>query len=94
MKVARTRAEATARSAPASTSRSRFRARIARDFPLVAGYTVVIPFARAFDPKTGEGWEGSGVAPDIAVPPEKALDEALRLARVPMDIRAALAGLK
>ncbi len=32
-----------------------------------------IPYGRAFDPKTGLGWEGTGVIPDIAVPSEQAL---------------------
>lgn len=32
-----------------------------------------IPYGRAFDPKTGLGWEGVGVIPEIAVPSEQAL---------------------
>lgn len=32
-----------------------------------------IPYGRAFDPKTGLGWEGKGVIPDIVVPSEQAL---------------------
>ena len=32
-----------------------------------------VPFGRAYDPKTNEGWEGVGVAPDIAVPADQAL---------------------
>jgi len=32
-----------------------------------------IPYGRAFDPKTGLGWEGAGVIPEIAVPSEQAL---------------------
>jgi retinol-binding protein 3 len=35
-----------------------------------------IPYGRAFDPKTGEGWEGKGVVPDIAVSSEQALSVA------------------
>jgi hypothetical protein len=35
-----------------------------------------IPYGRAFDPKTGKGWEGTGVIPDIAVPTEQALTKA------------------
>ncbi len=38
------------------------------ELQLSVGYSAVIPFARAFDPRTGEGWEGGGVTPDIAVP--------------------------
>ena len=36
-----------------------------------------IPVGRAYDPKTGKGWEGTGVEPDIKVPAESALVEAL-----------------
>lgn len=32
-----------------------------------------IPYGRAFDPKTGKGWEGTGVIPEIAVSSEQAL---------------------
>lgn len=32
-----------------------------------------IPYGRAFDPKTGQGWEGRGVIPHVAVPAEDAL---------------------
>jgi hypothetical protein len=46
------------------------------------GYTAVIPFGRAYDPRTGKGWEGVGVRPDIRVPAEKALQKALKLAGV------------
>ena len=31
-----------------------------------------LPYGRAYDPKTGEGWEGAGVAPHIAVPAPEA----------------------
>lgn len=41
------------------------------------GYAAFIPVGRTFDPDTGEGWEGVGVLPDIAVPAEQALVEAL-----------------
>lgn len=36
-----------------------------------------IPVGRTFDPDTGRGWEGTGVAPDVAVPADQALAEAL-----------------
>ena len=49
-------------------------------FPLPGGYAAFIPFGRTFDPATGQGWEGVGVKPDIAVPADAALDEALKLA--------------
>lgn len=45
--------------------------------PLGAGYSAFIPVGRTFDPETDQGWEGTGVAPDIAVPAERALVEAL-----------------
>ncbi|MFH1142995.1 MAG: S41 family peptidase [Candidatus Eisenbacteria bacterium] len=32
-----------------------------------------IPYGRAYDPKTGQGWEGVGVIPDVAVPSAQAL---------------------
>jgi peptidase S41-like protein len=40
-------------------------------------FSVFVPVGRTFDPDTGKGWEGTGVAPDIAVPAERALVEAL-----------------
>jgi len=41
-------------------------------------FQVFVPVGRTFDPDTGEGWEGTGVAPDVAVPAADALVEALR----------------
>ena len=58
------------------------------------GYAAFIPIGRTFDPDTGEGWEGVGVEPDVAVPADKALDEALKLAGVSKTGDAALASLK
>jgi hypothetical protein len=40
-------------------------------------FAVFIPVGRTFDPDTGKGWETVGVAPDVAVPAERALYEAL-----------------
>jgi hypothetical protein len=40
-------------------------------------FSVFVPVGRTFDPDTGKGWEGSGVAPDVLVPAEQALVEAL-----------------
>lgn len=45
-----------------------------------AGLTAFVPVGRAFDPDTGEDWEGVGLTPDIAVPADQALDKALALA--------------
>lgn len=44
--------------------------------PLGGGYSAFIPFGRSYFPG-GDGWEGTGVAPDIKVAPERALVEAL-----------------
>jgi C-terminal processing protease CtpA/Prc len=57
-------------------------------------YAAFIPVGRTFDPDTGEGWEGTGVKPDIAVPADQALDKALELAGVKVDSKVALAGLE
>ncbi len=40
-------------------------------------FAVFVPIGRTYDPRSGKGWEGTGVAPDITVPAEKALVEAL-----------------
>lgn len=40
-----------------------------------------IPVGRTYDPDTNWDWEGKGVAPDIAVPADQALDEALKRAK-------------
>lgn len=50
--------------------------------PLGHGYRALVPVGRTFDPDTGEGWEGGGVKSDVQVAPEKALEEALKLAGV------------
>ena len=57
-------------------------------------YAAFIPVGRTFDPYTNEGWEGVGVKPDVAVPADKALDEALKLAGVATNAAAALAALR
>ena len=44
---------------------------------LADGYSMFIPYGDTVDPKTGEGWEGGGVTPDVAVPAKDALDYAL-----------------
>ena len=62
--------------------------------PMGENYVAFIPVGRTFDPDNGKSWEATGVAPDIAVPADKALDEALRLAGVQVSGEAALAALK
>jgi len=46
--------------------------------PVGSRFAAFVPVGRTFDPDTGKGWEGDGVAPDVAVPAEQALAEALR----------------
>jgi hypothetical protein len=62
--------------------------------PMGTGYAAFIPVGRTFDPDTGQSWEGTGVAPDVAVPADTALDEALKLAGAGVSGQAALAALK
>lgn len=52
---------------------------MARGVYLGSGFTLMVPFARTFDPRTGAGWEGDGLEPDVAVDYERALDRALAL---------------
>ena len=61
--------------------------------PMGAGYVAFIPVGRTFDPDTGLSWEGTGVAPDVPVPADKALDEALKRIGVAGTGEAALAKL-
>ena len=49
--------------------------------PVGQHLTALIPVGRTFDPDTGWNWENEGVSPDIPVPAETALDEALK--RIP-----------
>jgi hypothetical protein len=62
--------------------------------PLGHGYAAFIPVGRTFDPDTNQGWEGTGVKPDVEVPADKALDEALRRAGVNATGDVALAKLR
>jgi len=45
--------------------------------PLGEGFSAFIGIGRTYDPDTGEGWEGTGLNPDIEVPAPRALVEAL-----------------
>ncbi len=49
---------------------------------LGGGFSAFIPVGRTFDPDTGEGWEGVGVKPNVEVPADRALGEALKRAGV------------
>ena len=62
--------------------------------PMGKSYAAFVPVGRTFDPDTGQSWEGTGVAPDVAVPADKALDEALKLAGIQGSAETALASLK
>lgn len=48
-------------------------------------FQAFIPIGRTFDPDTGKDWEGTGVAPDVAVPAKDALVEALLRSGVKRD---------
>ena len=61
--------------------------------PMGSGYAAFVPVGRTFDPDTGQSWEGTGVAPDVPVSADRALDEALKLAGVKVSGEAALASL-
>jgi len=74
--------------------RTRGAGNVETDMTMPLGYTAVIPFGRAYDPRTGKGWEGVGVQPDILVPAANALSEALRRAGVKKSAEAALAELR
>ncbi|HEU5182290.1 MAG TPA: hypothetical protein VFW45_16005, partial [Candidatus Polarisedimenticolia bacterium] len=45
-----------------------------------AKYILVVPFARAINPISKTNWEGTGVAPDVAVPADQAYNKAYQLA--------------
>ncbi|MHC4946818.1 MAG: S41 family peptidase [Planctomycetota bacterium] len=55
--------------------------------PIHDGLEVFIPTGRAINPVTGTNWEGTGVTPDVAVSADRALDEALGLAREAAEAR-------
>ena len=44
------------------------------------GYAVSVSIGRTYNPKTNQGWEGTGVQPEVKVPVADALDTAHRLA--------------
>ena len=55
---------------------------------------VFIPAGRAINPITGTNWEGTGVAPDLAVAAEQTLDAALREARKAAEARRSASGAR
>jgi len=48
--------------------------------PIGGGLAVFLPVGRTINPATGKDWEGTGIVPDVAVPPTLALQEALKRA--------------
>jgi C-terminal processing protease CtpA/Prc len=51
---------------------------------LAHGFTVAIPNGRSINPITKTSWEGVGVKPDVEVPADRALEEALSaISRLP-----------
>jgi DNA-binding MarR family transcriptional regulator len=48
---------------------------------LPGGFTMFLPVGRTFDPRTNQGWERTGLQPDVAVPAREALNKALELIR-------------
>ena len=54
--------------------------------PIGRYLTVFIPSGRAINPITKTNWEGTGVAPEIAVPRDRALEAALAAARRPRTV--------
>jgi C-terminal processing protease CtpA/Prc len=48
---------------------------------LPGGFTLFLPVGRTFDPRTNQGWDKTGLEPDVAVPAREALDKALELIR-------------
>ena len=42
-------------------------------------YSVILPIGRTYDPRTGEGWEGDGIAPHLITDPTEAEAEALHM---------------
>ena len=57
------------------------------------GYSAFIPFGRTFDPDTDQGWEATGIRPDVEVAADGALDEALKRAGAKVRGATALAAL-
>lgn len=54
------------------------------------GYAAFVPVGRTFDPDNDWDWEGRGVPPDVEMPADRALDEALRRLGVSPEQRRSL----
>lgn len=61
-------------------------------YPLTGHISVAVPYARSINPVTGGDWEGVGIAPDLAVPAEDALEVAYQYALKKMPPRPAPLG--
>jgi C-terminal processing protease CtpA/Prc len=48
---------------------------------LPGGFSMFLPRGRTYDPRTNEGWEATGIQPDVRVPYERALETALEMAK-------------
>jgi retinol-binding protein 3 len=46
---------------------------------LPGGFSMFLPRGRTYDPRTDKGWEATGIAPDVRVPYERALETALEM---------------
>ena len=49
--------------------------------PAGHGYMLSLPEGRSVNPITGTDWEGTGIKPDVEVPPDQAFETALSLAQ-------------
>jgi len=50
-------------------------------------FEVFVPVGRTYNPETGKGWEGGGIAPHVKVAPEQALDRVIaELGLAPEDV--------
>lgn len=57
--------------------------------PVGGGLEIFVPIGRTTDPKTGRDWEGVGILPNVGMPADRALDEALRRIHAGTDARRA-----
>ena len=48
---------------------------------LPGGFSMFLPRGRTYDPRTNEGWEATGIQPDVSVPYEQALETAVEMAK-------------